>query len=303
MTKADVSFVSGSETCRAWHFTPDAASGSDADGGACIIMGHGFGGTMDAGLEPFAERFAAAGFHVLVFDYRHFGASSGQPRQLLSVELQLDDWASAIAFARQLRGVSADRIALWGSSFSGGHVVVAAVRDGRVAAVSSQCPMMDGLYALATSIKAAGPVNAARLTFRAAMDLARSRLGMSPVMVPIVGPPGSFAAMTAPDAEPGYLAIAPPDFRNEVCARIALEVPLYRPFTYADRLPCPILIQVCDRDSVAPIQPALGAARRAGGRAELMHYPVGHFDVYLGDAFERSVTDQIDFFSRRIPEA
>jgi pimeloyl-ACP methyl ester carboxylesterase len=163
--------------------------------------------------------------------------------------------------------------------------------------------MMDGLHALITSIKAGGPVSLGRMTYRAAMDLARSRLGMPPVMVPIVGPPGSFAAMTAPDAEPGFMAIAPPDFRNEVCARVALEVPTYRPFTHADRLRCPILIQVCDRDSVAPVQPALAAARRAGGRAELRRYPIGHFDIYVGDDFERSVADQIDFLSRRIAAA
>jgi len=299
MNKSDVSFVSGNDTCAAWHFTPAASDAADRR--ACIVMAHGFGATMDSGLQPFAERFAAAGFHVLVFDYRYFGSSGGQPRQLLSIECQLDDWAAAIAFARQLRGVEPDRVALWGSSFSGGHVVVAAARDGRVAAVSSQCPMMDGLYAFVLAMRTGGPRVLARCTYLAAMDVARARLGMSPVLLPIVGPPGSFAALTAPDAEPGYRAIVPPDFRNEICARILFEVPTYRPYRYAERFRCPLLIQVCDHDTVAPIQPALTAARRAGGRAELRRYPVGHFDVYLGEDFERSVGDQIDFFTRHIP--
>ncbi len=298
MQKSDVSFVSGNETCCAWHFTPEVGGGAERR--ACIVMAHGFGAVMDAGLEPFAERFAAAGFHVVVFDYRYFGRSSGQPRQLLSIESQLDDWAAAIAFARQLRGVDPERVALWGTSFSGGHVVVAAVRDGRVAAVSSQSPMMDGLHAFVTAMKVAGPRAFARLSYLAAMDAARSRLGMSPMLLPIVGPPGSVAALTTPDAEPGYRAIVPPDFRNELCARILFEVPTYRPFRQADRVPCPILIQICDHDSVAPIQPALGAARRAGARAELRRYPIGHFDIYLGADFERSVADQLDFFDRHL---
>jgi pimeloyl-ACP methyl ester carboxylesterase len=300
MQRSDVSFVSGNETCSAWHFAPKSSGGADRS--ACIVMAHGFGAVMDAGLEPFAERFAAAGFHVVVFDYRYFGRSSGQPRQLLSIESQLDDWAAAIAFARQLRGVDRNRVALWGTSFSGGHVVVAAARDGRVAAVSSQSPMMDGLHAFVTAMKIGGPRTLARLSYLAAMDVARSRLGLSPVLLPIVGPPGSVAALTAPDAEPGYRAIVPPDFRNELCARILFEVPRYRPFRHADRLPCPILIQICDHDSVAPIQPALGAVRRAGSRAELRRYPIGHFDIYLGADFDRSVADQLDFFDRHMPE-
>jgi pimeloyl-ACP methyl ester carboxylesterase len=299
MRKSDVSFVSGSETCRALHFSPAPA----ADRGACIILGHGFGGTVDAGLEPFAERFADAGFHSLAFDYRHFGVSSGQPRQLFSIESQLEDWAAAIAFARHLRGVEPERIALWGSSFSGGHVVVAAVRDGRVAAVTAQCPMMDGLFTFALAAKTGGARNLLRATYSAVADAARGRFGMSPVMIPIVGPPGSFACMTTPDAEPGFMAIAPPDFRNEVCARMALEFPRYRPYQYASRLPCPILIQVCDDDSVTPVQPALGAAKRAGSRAEVKRYPIGHFDIYVGEDFERSVADQIDFYSRRVAQA
>src|ERR1019366_378617 len=97
---------------------------------------------------PFAQRFAEAGLDALAFDYRHFGASDGEPRQLLSIPSQLEDYAAAIAFARELPGVDPDRIAVWGSSYAGGHVVPVAVADGRVAAVISQVPAMDGVAAL-----------------------------------------------------------------------------------------------------------------------------------------------------------
>ena len=70
-------------------------------------------------LDAFAERFAAAGLAALVFDYRHFGASEGEPRQLLDVKRQLTDWRSAVAYARGLAGVDGDRVAVWGTSFSG----------------------------------------------------------------------------------------------------------------------------------------------------------------------------------------
>lgn len=92
-------------------------------------MAHGLGGVRQMRLDTFAERFSAAGYRCLVFDYRHFGASAGEPRQLLSVRRQLEDWRCAIAYARQLDGVDPERIILWGTSFSGGHVIRIASRD------------------------------------------------------------------------------------------------------------------------------------------------------------------------------
>ena len=143
MTRLDVDFESKGKTCRGWHFPPTDSGGQRP----CIVMAHGFGVTRDCMLERYAERFAKEGFHVLLFDYRHFGDSDGEPRLLLSVRRQLADWQAAIDAARGLDGVDPGRIATWGSSFSGGHALVAAAKDGRVAAVSSQGPMMDGWVA------------------------------------------------------------------------------------------------------------------------------------------------------------
>ncbi len=296
IAREDVTFASGKDDCAAWHYIPESVAGPCP----CIVMAHGFGGTRDTGLAPFAERFVAAGYHVLVFDYRSFGDSGGEPRQVISIGRQLADWQAAIDFARTLEGVDPDRIALWGSSFSGGHVLVAAVRDGRVAAVSSQVPMMDGYAAIKNMRGSLGLARQLRFTARALADAFRGLLGISPLMVPIVGPPGTLAVMTAPDAEQGLMAIAPPDFRNEVAARIGLAVPSYRPFKYADRLPCPILIQASIGDSVAPDEAASAAAERAGGKARLERYPIGHFDIYVSPARERAVSDQLEFFSQHL---
>jgi pimeloyl-ACP methyl ester carboxylesterase len=260
-------------------------------------MAHGFGGTINAGLEPYAHRFAEAGIHALIFDYRHFGTSDGHPRQLLSIRRQLEDWMAAVAFARTLDNVDGDRIALFGSSFSGGHVVEVAVRDGATKAVVSQCPMMDGLAALRNLLAYAGPGPLLALTWRGISDLVLSMVGVGPRMLPIVGMPGTLAAMSTPDATPGFEAIAPPDWRNEVCARIALSVGIYRPGRKAALLRCPILIQICEKDSVAPAEAAEKAAKRAGHLSEVRRYPIGHFDIYVGEDFERSVADQIRFLT------
>ena len=74
-------------------------------------MAHGFGATRDAGLLPYGQRFARAGLHVLIFDYRYFGASAGEPRQLISIPAQLEDWGKALECARGLEGVDPARLA------------------------------------------------------------------------------------------------------------------------------------------------------------------------------------------------
>ncbi len=296
-----VSFDSGGVRCAAVHLPgqDDAFAGED-DRRPCVVLGNGLGGTIDSGLLPFAERFAAAGVDALAFDYRHFGLSGGEPRQLLSASRQLEDYAAAIAYARSLDGVNPDRIVVWGSSYAGGHVVPVAVADGRIAAVIAQVPNMDGLVALINIARYAGPGHLARLVLAGLRDLAASRLGRPPVMIPLVGPPGSVGAMTSPDAEPGYRAIAGPSWRNEATARAALSTGTYRPGLQADRLPCPILIQIADHDAIAPIKAAQDAAWRATGRAEVHAYPIEHFDIYTGAPFEQAIGDQLHFLRRHV---
>ena len=297
-------FDSGGVRCAGVHLS--GQGGTFADDQArrpCVVLAHGFGGTVDSGLLPYAERFAAAGVDALAFDYRHFGSSDGEPRQLLSVPRQLEDYAAAIAFARSLEGVDPDRIVVWGSSYSGGHVVPVAVADGRVAAVIAQVPNMDGAAALVNIARYAGPGQLARLAVAGMRDLAASLSGRPPVMIPLVAPPGSVGAMTTPDAEPGYLAIAGPSWRNEAAARIALRTATYRPGLQADSLPCPILVQIADRDAIAPVKAAQDAAWRATGRAEVRTYPIGHFDIYTGAPFEQAIADQLRFLRRHVGPA
>ncbi len=297
-----VSFDSHGVRCAAVHLPGqgDAFAGEDGRLRPCVVLGHGLGGTADSGLLPFAERFAAAGLDALAFDYRHFGASDGEPRQLISVPRQLEDYAAAIAFARGLDGVDPKRIAVWGSSYSGGHVIPVAVADGRVAAAISQVPNMDGRAAVLNLARYAGVGHLARLVLAGLRDLAASLRGRPPVMIPLVGPPGSVGAMTSPDADPGYHAIAGSSWRNEATARLALGTGLYRPGLQADRLPCPILIQIADHDAIAPPKAAQDAAWRATGRAEVRTYPIGHFEIYRGAPFEQAVADQLHFLRRHL---
>ncbi|MDQ1346164.1 MAG: uncharacterized protein QG586_1696 [Pseudomonadota bacterium] len=299
MTRSEVAFGSYGGTCQAWRYAPDEAAASPAVARPCVVMAHGLGATRDASLAPYAERFAAAGMHVLLFDYRHFGASDGEPRQLVSVRRQLQDYAAAVEFARALAGVDPARVAVWGTSFAGGHALVTAARQSGVAAAVCQCPMMDGVAAVRRILQYAGPGQLLRLTGHGLWDAVLAPFGRTHY-VPTVGPPGSLAIMSSPDADAGYRALGPPDFRCEIAARIALTVGLYRPVRYADRVRCPVLVQICEQDSVAPVVAAEAVVRRLGERGEVQRYPIGHFEPYTGAWFERSVGDQVAFLRRNL---
>ena len=271
-----------------------------AGGWPCIVMAHGLGGTRAAGLMPFAEHFASQGFAVLVFDYRGFGASEGEPRQVVDVRAQIADWHSALAHARGIKDINPQRIALWGSSFSGGLVIAVAVEDGRVAAVSSQGAMMDGLAAFQHLLKSEGPVQLAKVSALAALDAARARLKLSRVTLPVVGAPGSMAVLTAPDAVPGYLRITPPDWVNAISLSWMLTLPLFRPNVMAARLPCPTLFCIAEQDSIVPPSAVEDAARRAGDKAQVVRYPRGHFEIYVDQGFADSIRDQTAFFEKHL---
>jgi fermentation-respiration switch protein FrsA (DUF1100 family) len=291
--RIDLIFESDGVRCAAWHYRPDV------DGPVpCVVMAHGFSAVRDQRLDAFAERFATAGLACFVFDYRHFGDSEGEPRQFLDIKRQLADWQAAIDFARTLDGVDPARIALWGSSFSGGHVVAAAARDGRVQAVVSQVPFTDGLSAL----RAGGARAAMRLTAAGLRDQLRALGGRSPHYLPAVGPPGSSAGMTAPEAEPGFLALTSPDtttWVNRYSARVGLRLTGYRPYAQLAKLRCPVLVIVADNDQTTPPDPAAKAAGRAP-HAQLVRYPIGHFDIYVGDWFERAVAEEAGFLVQHL---
>jgi pimeloyl-ACP methyl ester carboxylesterase len=291
MTRDEITFRSGDEHCAAWHYRPDAPAHP------VVVMGHGFGATRRARLDAYAERFAAAGLGVLAFDYRHFGDSGGEPRQLLDIGRQLADWRAAVSHARGLPGADPDRIAVWGSSYGGGHVLTVAAGDPRIAAAVAQVPFVDGV----STAVAIGPATIARLSVAAVRDLLRAARGRAPYRVPLVGEPGALAAMTTPGAAAGYRAMFPDGVQwdDTVAARIFLRVPTYRPGRHARRIRCPLLICAAEHDNLTPPGPAMRAAARAP-QGELRRYPVGHFDLYAGAWFETAVADQVEFLTRHL---
>jgi pimeloyl-ACP methyl ester carboxylesterase len=255
-------------------------------------MAHGFAAQRDFRLPAFAEKFVGKGLAVLLFDYRNFGMSDGAPRNLVSPHRHLQDWAAAVWHARGLEQVDTRRIGLWGTSFSGGHVLVTAARYPWVSAVVSQVPFVDGL-AVARSMPFKYATEGIAHGLR---DMVRAVREATPHFVPVVAEPGTFGLMSSADSLPGYMALVPDgsSWKNRAPARIALTLPLYRPIRYATRIKCPVMIVSAEKDSLIGQASVVKTARRIR-ECKLVRLPVGHFDVYVGEEFERVADFEGDF--------
>lgn len=263
---------------------------------AVVVMAHGFGARRAYRLPPYAERFARAGMAVLLFDYRGFGSSEGTPRAFVDPARHLQDWRAAISFARGLESVDGSRIALWGSSFSGGHALVSAARLEGIKAVAVQVPFVDGLSSLGVFPKSLllGAVVAGM------RDLAAAALGRAPVRIPIAAASG-VRCLAGEDCHEGYLRMVPPGeiHENEVPARILLKIGLYRPTTEVAAIKVPVQIFAARQDSLIPIAAVEKAARKIP-QCELHILDMGHFDPYFGETFETVSKAQTEFLNRHL---
>jgi len=292
MPRTRVSFASGGVSCRGWFGGPPAGGPRP-----CVVMAHGLAGVKEMRLDAYAERFVREGYRVLAFDYRGFGESDGEPRQVVRIRRQHADWRAAIASARARPAVDARRIVLWGTSLSGGHVLALAAEEPGLAAVIAQVPHVDAW----ASFRESGTTGWPGLVLRGAWDGARGLLGLPPHRVPAAARPGAVAFMNAPEAE-GYLRLVPEglDFDPAIAARSVFSLMGYSPGRRAHRIAAPTLVQVALRDRITPAAAAAAVAHRIPA-GELRRYDTDHFSPYLGEMFEAFVADQVAFLRRHLP--
>jgi pimeloyl-ACP methyl ester carboxylesterase len=292
-----VRFHSGDADCLAWHYP--------GTNGACVIMAGGFAVTKEAATDRFAGRFHDAGFSVLAFDYRRLGESGGQPRLVLPIRDQLADWEAAIEFTSALPDIDPNRIALWGFSASGGYVLEIAARHPQIAAVIAQTPNIDGPAQSRNQARHQKPAAMLRFTAVALLDTVGGWVGREPRLVPLVGPRGTVAVLTTPDAQDADRALNPdgkyPEWQQTVAARSALRIGLYRPGRVIGRVRCPLLVVVCDQDQSALAAPATRAAARAP-RGELVTVRGGHYAPFLA-GHEDAVQAEVAFLRRHVSQS
>ena len=280
--RKDIEFQAGDGvTLRGWQYVPDTISGP----APVVVMAHGFSAVKEMYLDKYAEAFAAIGIGSIVFDHRNFGASDGQPRQEIDPWKQVSDYRDAITYAETLSEVNNDAIGVFGSSYSGGHVLVVGGIDSRVKAVVSQVPLASG-HRNARRLIRADKVAGFQAMFNEDRR-ARAR-GEAPAMVPVVdADPDAPSALPTPDSFEWFTSthqLRAPSWKNEVTLRSVEMFTEYEPMAYASFIsPTPLLMIVAMGDHLTVADLALEAYEKALHPKKLVTLSGGHFDAYVKD--------------------
>jgi fermentation-respiration switch protein FrsA (DUF1100 family) len=285
--RTDISFTSHGLTCRGWLYRPQNAENAPA-----IVMSHGLSAVKELGLTGFAETFCAAGFVVVVFDYRFQGESDGAERGRIIPQEQHDDIRAAITYTAALPEVDAERIGYWGSSYSGGHALFLGAFEPRIKVVVSQVPAI----ALARALLAlAGREGFAYYLDVLAQDFTARNAGAEGGKIPIVAPPGEPAILSTPDSYDWFMKNCEglPGWVNYMTLESVARMAEYWPAAFIDLVtPKPLLIQAAVHDSLIPIEHVREAFSRAGEPKKLVEYDGGHFDFYTGERLHGEVVKE-----------
>lgn len=297
MSRQDIEFDAEGVTIRGWLYRGEGASGR----APTVVMAHGFSAVKEMYLDSFAEVFAQAGLNALVFDNRGFGASDGEPRQEIDPWQQVRDYRHAITYAQTRDDVDATRIGVWGSSYSGGHVLVVGAIDRRVRAVVAQVPLVSGSANIGELVRADF-----RAGFREMFDADRAArfAGDPPAMVAVVAEdPLAPSALPTPDSWTFFTETGKtraPSWRNEVTLRTVEMLGEYEPGSYIGRIsPTPLMLVVAREDHLTPTHLALEAYERAREPKKLVILPGGHFDAYV-DGFVGASGSACDFLVQHL---
>ena len=298
MARRDIEFDGECVTLRGWFYPAEGVSGR----APTVVMAHGFAAVKEMYLDSFAEVFAAAGLNALVFDNRNFGASDGEPRQEIDPWAQVRDYRHAITYAGTRPDVDPSRIGVWGSSYSGGHVLVVAAIDRRVKAVVSQVPLVSGSVNIRDLVRADF-----RAGFREMFDADRAAryAGDPPAMVPVVAEdPLAPSALPTPDSWQWFTETGntrAPSWHNEVTLRSVEMFLEYEPGSYIGRIsPTPLLMVAAAGDVLTVSDLAIDAYERAREPKKLVILPGGHFDAYTGPDFDRSSSAARDWLVQHL---
>jgi fermentation-respiration switch protein FrsA (DUF1100 family) len=299
MARTDIEFNAEGTTLRGWLYRPEGAGDDQAPG---IVMAHGFSAVKEDYLDSFAEVFSAAGFATLVFDNRNFGASDGEPRQEIDPWAQVRDYRHAITYLCTLPGIDRERIGVWGSSYSGGHVIVLGAIDRRIRCVVAQVPLVSGLRNVQRLVRSDFM---AGLRDALVADREARFAGKEPGMIPVVAEdPLAPSALPTPDSWKWFTETAElraPSWRNEVTLRSIEMLMEYEPGIYIDRIaPTPFCMVVAAQDHLTPSDLALAAYEQALEPKQLALLPGHHFDAYTGDGFAQASAAARDWFATHL---
>lgn len=287
MNRQDISFDAEGTTLRGWLYHPP----TKIQRPPVVVMTHGFAAVKEQYLERFAERFTDAGLAVLLYDHRNFGASDGTPRNDIDPWQQIRDYQHAISFVRQRDDVDGDRVGIWGTSFSGGHVLVVGAIDPRVICVVSQIPTISGYASYQRRIS---PDRIQQMNEMLIADRERVFAGAAPEARNVIpnedGQPGVYTSPAAVSflSKP---ASRPETWDNMVTIRSMERARDYEPAIYVERIsPKPLLMVVADQDTVTLTDLALQTYNNALEPKKLVLIPGEHWAPYIDQFEQASIT-------------
>lgn len=222
---------------------------------------------------------------ALVFDYRNFGESGGEPRQQLLTHQQLDDLRNAVSWLRRQPEIDRDRIGAWGASLGGGHAMLLAAFDKRVKAVVAMIPAINQWANFLTAMP-----REAFFGFLATLGQDRdATYGTETVnYLPLVAPPGQGGLM--PDeAYVFYTRVQQsiaPRWENRISIRSLETFVAYDPTGPIDLIsPSPLLMIIAEQDQIVPQALARAAFDRALEPKRFLALPCSHTAVYDTEPF------------------
>ena len=255
-----------------------------------IVLCHGFTGVRQLSLRDYAQRFAAAGYVALIFDYRGFGDSEGPKWRLIPLE-QVDDIRNAITWLGTQPEVDAEQIGLWGTSFGGAHVPYVAGIDARVKAAVAQVGFDTGERFL-LSMRS----DAERAELRARLEDDR-RLRVTQGKGIDIDPFERALANPQASGFIGKALQAHPHMRCLLSWQTWEKTLEYRPLDVVDKIaPRALLLIAADQDTVCPPAGYSELYARAAEPKKLINLPITHYEIYEGEWLEESATQAVQWF-------
>lgn len=282
---------------RGWFYPAKGVTGP----APVVVMAHGFSAVKEMYLDDFATFFAEAGIAALVYDHRNLGASDGSPRGHIDPRQQIDGYRDAITHAQTMKEVDPNRIGIWGSSYSGGHVLVVAAIDRRVKCVIAQVPLVAGLESARRLIRGDH-----WKALRAAFDADRlARMGgATPARMLVTGPEGEPSALPTADTWEFFTAFAKErqtSWQNDVTLQSVELFTEYEPGIYIPRIsPTPLLMVGALEDHLTPFDMTAAAYETALEPKKFLALPCMHFEAYTGDMFRLSAPVQRDWLTAHL---
>ncbi len=266
-----------------------------------VVLANVFGAPRAWGLPRFAETFAHEGFAAVTFDYRHLGTSEGRPRRLVDPWRQLEDWRAVLAHVRAMPTVDVERLAIWGTSFSGGHVLAIARETPDLRAVVSMVPFVDGRAVMAHQTAHLTAFEQLRTLGTAVVDRLAGTIGLGPLERPIVSEPHGGGLVDTPGAKEGFLSLVPEGATvvNRMPARVVLDLPRYRPGLGANTIDVPVHVVIATEDRLLPIEPMEGLLDTLPD-ATVHRVDTAHFGVHTDPWFDPVVEPQVAFLREHL---